>query len=163
MLKWPVFFLKNCFSQEQILKGVSLHFHLTKEYEISSVEERYLVGMPTLWASKAFHIFCYLFFVSKIYPLIIKKWKKIKLLAICSNISCLTQLNNKKLKRLENSQLLRKTWQVNQIFELILEQCVANYYRDNTIAKWFLNFPRLIFFYWSPCYYPSKTVQWTLL
>ena len=36
---------------------------------------------------------------------------------------------NKKPKRLENSQLLRK------IFELILEQCVANYYGDNTIAK----------------------------
>ena len=42
---------------------------------------------------------------------------------------------NKKPKRLENSQLLRKTWHVNQIFELILEQCVANYYGDNTIAK----------------------------
>ena len=26
-------------------------------------------------------------------------------------------------------------WHVNQIFELVLEQCVANYYRDNTIAK----------------------------
>ena len=24
---------------------------------------------------------------------------------------------------------------VNQIFELVLEQCVANYYRDNTIAE----------------------------
>ena len=42
---------------------------------------------------------------------------------------------NKKPKRLENAQLLRKTWHVNQIFELILEQCVANYYGDNTIAK----------------------------
>ena len=31
--------------------------------------------------------------------------------------------------------VLRKTWYVNQIFELVLEQCVANYYRDNTIAK----------------------------
>ena len=31
--------------------------------------------------------------------------------------------------------VLRKTWHVNQIFELVLEQCVANYYRDNTIAK----------------------------
>ena len=41
---------------------------------------------------------------------------------------------NKKPKRLENSQLLRKR-HVNQIFELILEQCVANYYVDNTIAK----------------------------
>ena len=41
----------------------------------------------------------------------------------------------KKPKWLENSQLLRKTWHVNQIFELILEQCVANYYGDNTIAK----------------------------
>ena len=38
-------------------------------------------------------------------------------------------------------QLLRKTCHVNQIFELILEQCVANYYGDNTIAKQFLNFP----------------------
>ena len=57
---------------------------------------------------------------------------------------------NKKPKRLETSQLLRRTWQVNQIFELILEQCVANYYRDNTIAKWFLNFPRLIFFFIGP-------------
>ena len=28
--------------------------------------------------------------------------------------------------------VLRKTWHVNQIFELVLEQCVANYYRDNT-------------------------------
>ena len=36
---------------------------------------------------------------------------------------------NKKPTRLENSQLLN-----NQIFELILEQCVANYYGDNTIA-----------------------------
>ena len=43
---------------------------------------------------------------------------------------------NKKPKRLENSQLLRKTLHVNQIFELILDQqCVANYYGDNTIAK----------------------------
>ena len=42
---------------------------------------------------------------------------------------------NKKPKRLENSQLIRKTWHVNQIFELILEQCVANYYGDNTIVK----------------------------
>ena len=33
-------------------------------------------------------------------------------------------------KRLENSQLLRKT-------------CVANYYEDSTISKQFLNFPRL--------------------
>ena len=33
-------------------------------------------------------------------------------------------------------------------FELILEQCVANYYGDNTIPKQFLNFPRK-FFYWS--------------
>ena len=40
---------------------------------------------------------------------------------------------NKKPKLLENSQLLRKTRQGE--FELILEQCVANYYRDNTIAK----------------------------
>ena len=31
--------------------------------------------------------------------------------------------------------VLRKTLHVNQIFELILEQCVANYYGDNTIAK----------------------------
>ena len=31
--------------------------------------------------------------------------------------------------------VLRKTWHMNQIFELVLEQCVANYYRDNTIAK----------------------------
>ena len=37
---------------------------------------------------------------------------------------------NKKPKRLENSQLLRE-----KKFELILEQCVANYYGDNTIAK----------------------------
>ena len=43
--------------------------------------------------------------------------------------------NNKKPKRLENSQLIRKTWHVNQIFELILEQWVANYYGDNTIVK----------------------------
>ena len=35
----------------------------------------------------------------------------------------------------EISQLLRKTCHVNQIFELILEQCVANYYGDNTIPK----------------------------
>ena len=42
---------------------------------------------------------------------------------------------NKKPKRLENSQLIRKTWHVNQIFELILEQWVANYYGDNTIVK----------------------------
>ena len=42
---------------------------------------------------------------------------------------------NKKPKWLENSQLIRKTWHVNQIFEFILEQCVANYYGDNTIAK----------------------------
>ena len=41
---------------------------------------------------------------------------------------------NKKPKRLENSQLTRKT-HVNKIFEFILEQCVANYYGDNTIAK----------------------------
>ena len=40
---------------------------------------------------------------------------------------------NKKPKQLENSQLIRKI--VNQIFELILEQCVANYYGDNTIVK----------------------------
>ena len=40
--------------------------------------------------------------------------------------------NEQEAERLENSQLLRKTWHVNQIFELILEQCVANYYRDNT-------------------------------
>ena len=38
-----------------------------------------------------------------------------------------------KPKRLENSQLLRKT-EFNLI-ELILEQCVANYYGDNTVAK----------------------------
>ena len=38
-------------------------------------------------------------------------------------------------EELENSQLLRKTWHGNQIFELILEQRVANYYGDNTIAK----------------------------
>ena len=42
---------------------------------------------------------------------------------------------NKKPKRLENSQLLRKIWHVNQIFELILEQRVPNYYGDMTIAK----------------------------
>ena len=42
---------------------------------------------------------------------------------------------NKKPKGLENSQLLRKTRHVNQILELILEQCVDNYYGDNTIAK----------------------------
>ena len=42
---------------------------------------------------------------------------------------------NKKPKRLENSQLIRKIWQVNQIFELIIEQGVANYYGDNTIVK----------------------------
>ena len=41
--------------------------------------------------------------------------------------------NNKKPKRVENSQLLRKT-ELNWI-ELILEQCVANYYGDNTVAK----------------------------
>ena len=41
---------------------------------------------------------------------------------------------NKKPEWLENSQLLRKTGHVNQIFEL-LEQCVANYYGDNRIAK----------------------------
>ena len=46
-----------------------------------------------------------------------------------------TRKVNKKPKRLENSQLLRKTLHVNQIFKLILEQCVANYYGDNTIAK----------------------------
>ena len=43
--------------------------------------------------------------------------------------------DNKKLKWLENSQLLRNTWHVKQIFELILEQCVAHYYGDNTIVK----------------------------
>ena len=32
-------------------------------------------------------------------------------------------------------KLIRKIWQVNQIFELILEQGVANYYGDNTIVK----------------------------
>ena len=42
---------------------------------------------------------------------------------------------NKKPKRLENSQLIRKILQVNQIFELTLEQGVANYYGDNTIVK----------------------------
>ena len=50
-------------------------------------------------------------------------------------INQLTWETNKKPKWLENSQLLRKTWHVNEIFELILEQCVANYYGDNTIAK----------------------------
>ena len=34
---------------------------------------------------------------------------------------------------------------MHQIFELILKQWVANYYGDNTIAKLFLNFPRLNF------------------
>ena len=34
-------------------------------------------------------------------------------------------------KRLENSQLAH----VNQICELNLEQCIANNYGDNTIAK----------------------------
>ena len=29
----------------------------------------------------------------------------------------------------------KKLYTVNQIFELILEQCVANYYGDNTIGK----------------------------
>ena len=43
---------------------------------------------------------------------------------------------NKKPKRVDNSQLLRKTSHLNQISELILKQCVANYYyADNTIAK----------------------------
>ena len=43
-----------------------------------------------------------------------------------------SQINKlKEAETLENSQLLRKTWHVNQIFELILEQCVANYYGDN--------------------------------
>ena len=32
---------------------------------------------------------------------------------------------------------------MNQIFELILEQCVANYYGNNMIVKQFLNFPQL--------------------
>ena len=32
-------------------------------------------------------------------------------------------------------QLLRRTWHMNQIFELNLEQFLANYYGDNTIAK----------------------------
>ena len=31
--------------------------------------------------------------------------------------------------------VIRKTWHVNQIFELILEQCVATYYGDNAIVK----------------------------
>ena len=53
----------------------------------------------------------------------------------CSRVMISYFKNNKKPKLLENSQLLRKTWHVNQIFELILEQCVANYYADNTIAK----------------------------
>ena len=43
--------------------------------------------------------------------------------------------NKQEAETLEYSQLLRKTWHVNQTFELILEQCVANYYEDNTIAK----------------------------
>ena len=44
--------------------------------------------------------------------------------------------NNKKPKRLENSQLLKQNSHLNQIFELILKECVANYYYgDNTIAK----------------------------
>ena len=42
---------------------------------------------------------------------------------------------------------------MNQIFELVLEQCVANYYGDNTIAKNFINLMRVIStimnFYWS--------------
>ena len=50
-------------------------------------------------------------------------------------ITTIVLIDNKKPKRLENSQLIRKTWHVNQIFELILEQCVANYYGDNTIVK----------------------------
>ena len=56
--------------------------------------------------------------------------KEIKFLTIYT-----ISMINKKPKRLENSQLIRKTWHVNQIFELILEQCAANYYGDNTIAK----------------------------
>ena len=44
---------------------------------------------------------------------------------------------------------------VNQIFELILEQCVANYYGDNTIAKLFLNVPRLKHFI-GPMLLPFK-------
>ena len=71
--------------------------------------------------------------------------------------------DNKKPKRLENSQLLRRTWQVNQIFELILEQCVANYYGDNTIAKWFLNFPRLIFFLLVPMLLPFKNCPMNII
>ena len=39
----------------------------------------------------------------------------------------------KKPKQFENSQILR--WHVNQSYEFILEQCVANYDGDNTIAK----------------------------
>ena len=42
---------------------------------------------------------------------------------------------NKKPKRLENSQLLRKTSHLNQIFELILKQCVANYYMEINYRK----------------------------
>ena len=36
---------------------------------------------------------------------------------------------------LENSQLLRQNLTCQSNFELILEQCVANYYGDNTIVK----------------------------
>ena len=53
----------------------------------------------------------------------IRKYKNLNALNL-NNYST----SNKKPKRLENSQLLRKTWHVNQIFELILEQCIANYY-----------------------------------
>ena len=52
------------------------------------------------------------------------------------DVSSPLRIINKKPKRLENSQLLRKTSHLNQILELILKQCVANYYYGhNTIAK----------------------------
>ena len=58
----------------------------------------------------------------------------------------LFQIFNKKPKQLENSQLLRKTWHVNQIFELILEQFVATTMDKNNekndkficIRKWLI-------------------------
>ena len=51
--------------------------------------------------------------------------------------ACFALLISSFLTRSQNglkTQLLRKTWHVNQIFELILEQCVANYYGNNFLT-----------------------------
>ena len=47
--------------------------------------------------------------------------------------------NRQKRTSFNNKQEAEEAWKLttikNQIFELILEQCIANYYGDNTIAK----------------------------